>query len=521
VPVILAPQLRVSEVLINEKDTCFYIQEDKEKDAELWVYFPEPLKKDKTYDLLLKYSGKDVVEDIGGGNFVVSYRTSWYPTFHDKVYDPAQFTIRFAIPKNTTLLGTGKQVRQWKENDMAMSEWKSVGEYRFAGFNYGKFSKQTEKSDLCQIDCFTNQYLYDELYELQKLLEKYKVLQAELMLLPQELTTDKMGKNAAIESRNAYEVYVHFYGKIPFQQIAVSQQPYLSLGQSWPGLIYLPFTAFMRQSVIERLVEPTLGLSTVQRIEAYHEGLAPHEIAHQWWGHTVMTASYRDQWLEEGFATYSEALHAQVVEGTKAFKEIMHKEREYIVRKGEEGIRLTDLGPICLGFRLSSLTNPLGFSLIYAKGAYVLHMIRMMFFDYNNRNDDRFISMMKDLVREYSGKTVTTRDFQRIVEKHMGCSMTWFFNQWVYGTEVPVYTIEYAGESSEDGGYLLTVQAQQSSVQKDFRMPLPILVNFENGYAVVTLEITGHEPVAKQFRLPDKPKSIEANPWNAVLCEIK
>jgi aminopeptidase N len=126
--------------------------------------------------------------------------------------------------------------------------------------------------------------------------------------------------------------------------------------------------------------------------------------------------------------------------------------------------------------------------------------------------------MMKDFVRQYSSRVATTSDFKQVVENHFGRSMAWFFDQWVYGTGIPVYHVEH-DISVVEGGYVLTVIVRQSDVAENFQMPLPILVHFKNGYAAVFVQVTGSEPVVKQFRLPLKPQKIEINPWNAVLCE--
>jgi aminopeptidase N len=339
------------------------------------------------------------------------------------------------------------------------------------------------------------------------------------MLMPQELTTDRIGKNAAVESRNAYGVFAHFFGDIPIRRINISQQPEASFAASWPTLIFLPYTAFFDESVRQRLFEPVVGLGRYASLESYHEGVASHEIAHQWWGHSVMTASYHDEWLNEGFATYSEGIHLQLTKGVESFKKYMKILWEQVLSDVGGGVSLSDLGPIWLGERLSSLDIPQGKYSIYAKGAYVLHMLRMMMMDYESKSDERFITMMKDYVRTYSGKVVTTNDFRNIVEKHMDKDMAWFFNQWVYGAEIPIYRFDY-DVVEEDGHYLLTIYAQQSDVAPSFEMPVPFVVKFKDGHSVVHVNVKGLRAVGKKFRLPQKPISVEPNPWNAVLCTV-
>lgn len=513
-PVELVSFLRVNAAWLDGEDTCLIIQEDKSADAQLWLAFPKALKAGQAYELMLVYSGEGIIEGLGGDNFAVMARTSWFPSFYTNKSDPRRFIMEFAIPGKMTLLATGRLLRSWNEGDTAFSVWESEIDYNFAGFNYGKFAMVSEKSEKCEIKCFTNIKLNDDLLQLKLLLERDKDLQAALMLMPNELTTDRMGKSAAVESRNACEIYRHFFGNCPFREIKVSQQPQISFAQSWPTLIYLPYTAFWDESLKERL-----GLLRGEVSVMSYETIASHEIAHQWWGNTLMRDSYHDQWLTEGFATYSSALYLQASEGVDRFKDFMRIQRQQVLAKAEKGGNYNDLGPIWLGMRLSSLDFPGGDRLVYAKGAYVLHMLRMMLFDYKKKSDERFIAMMKDYVQTYAARLVSTNDFQRIVEKHFNMDMEWFFDQWVYSTDVPFYKFEYDVEES-DGEYYLTIYAQQAGVSPSFEMPMPFVVNFERGHAVVQMQVKGLEAVAKKFHLPQEPVSIEPNPWNAVLCTI-
>jgi hypothetical protein len=327
-PLDLSPRLRIQQMILGSNDTCFVIQEKEAENAQAWVIFPEPLHAGSTYTFTCFCAGTEIIEDLGGGNFAVRERTHWYPTFYSQDRDAARFQIVFSLPEGLTLLGTGDHVRTWKEDGRVYSEWRSVGSCMHAGFNFGKFSKHSEKSDFFFFFFLTNTFLSDDLSEVRRIVERSKALQAELMMLPQELTTENMGKNAAIESRNAYNTYFHFFGPIPFTRIKISQQPQMSYAQSWPTLIYLPFTSFFRESVRERL-----GLVFDKESVVWYETVASHEMAHQWWGHTIMTGSYHDQWLEEGFATYAEALYLQMTEGTNRFKEFLEWEKKKIMGK--------------------------------------------------------------------------------------------------------------------------------------------------------------------------------------------
>jgi hypothetical protein len=508
-PMRLAPTLRVKNVKLRGMIECSFIQEDKEEDAEFWIVFPEILKKDSTYNMTINYSGKDVIKDIGSGNYYVGRRTSWYPNF-GVLRGTAQFKISYAVPKELTLISTGTLTKKWEDQEKSYSEWESEIPFRVAGFNYGKYQKLNKKDDFVEITCFSNTGLQDQLQQLRMSLEKSSVLREELMMFPSEVTTSNMSKIALAQGIEACNLFNEYFGEIPFKKISITQQPAGSFAQSWPTLIYLPYTSFLTSSVRSRL-----GLTSD------YVSLAAHEIAHQWWGHTVGFDSYHDNWLQEGFAEYSSALYVQKVHGNKKFLEFMASLQDLILKKVKGGKRLTDVGSLWLGYRLSTFDNPNNYFLIYHKGAYILHMLRMMLYDYKNQSDERFISMMKDYARTHYLKNATTKSFQAIVEKHFGEKMDWFFNQWVYGTEVPTYEFSHILKPTNDGKFLLNMAVTQKRVSPDFKMPFPILINFEKGYNVITLNVEGVNTVEHNAIIPIKPKSIIPNPWHAVLAEVK
>jgi aminopeptidase N len=113
--------------------------------------------------------------------------------------------------------------------------------------------------------------------------------------------------------------------------------------------------------------------------------------------------------------------------------------------------------------------------LIYYKGAYVLQMLRGVTWDASQKNPDaRFITMMRDFVSTYTGKNASTEDFRRVVEKHLGLPMDWFFNEWVYGTEIPHYDFSYQLKDEPGGKTILQMSIAQSGVSSQFFMEVPI-----------------------------------------------
>ncbi len=107
----------------------------------------------------------------------------------------------------------------------------------------------------------------------------------------------------------------------------------------------------------------------------------------------------------------------------------------------------------------------------------VLHMLRSIMND-PTTGDQPFIAMMRDFVKTHFNKNASTESFKRVVEKHMtknmdfdgNGKMDWFFDQWVYGTEVPSYRLDYSLTPQSDGKWLLKGAVAQSGVSDNFKM---------------------------------------------------
>jgi hypothetical protein len=164
--------------------------------------------------------------------------------------------------------------------------------------------------------------------------------------------------------------------------------------------------------------------------------------------------------------------------------------------------------------------------MIYPKGGYILHMLRMMMYEQRNKAGDpdaRFKAMMKDFVKTYFNKDVSTMDFKRIVDKHMtkemdleeNGRMDWFFRQWVYGMEVPAYQFDY-----QVAGNKLSGRITQSGVSDNFRMLVPVWVDFGKGWIKLgSATLVGNSSVdLPNIPLPQTPKRVAVAALNDVLA---
>jgi hypothetical protein len=154
-------------------------------------------------------------------------------------------------------------------------------------------------------------------------------------------------------------------------------------------------------------------------------------------------------------------------------------------------------------------------------------MLRTIMYD-RNTGDQRFIDMMHDFVKTYFNQNASTEGFKRVVEKHMTPAMDldgnkrmdWFFNEWVYGTELPRYRIEYTLTPEPDGKVMLKLTVSQSSVSERFKMLVPIYMDFDGKWVRLGLvNLTGNTTAAElKVRLPQRPKRVVLNAFHDVLA---
>jgi aminopeptidase N len=233
--------------------------------------------------------------------------------------------------------------------------------------------------------------------------------------------------------------------------------------------------------------------------------------------------TYHDQWLSEGLAEFSAALYLRKTE-PKNLRAFWDLKRDRLLPSNSAGHRPVDVGPLWLGAQLPAhLEEGLYQQLVYFKGAYVMEMLRAMMWDPRQKDSDaRFIAMMHDFVASYAARNASTEDFRRVVEKHMGEPMDWFFDEWIYGTEVPSYNFKYQLKDAADGKTTLSFTATQSGVSEKFRMRVPLFVWVNNQpRRLGQVELKGNKPVTVEANLPFKPDKVTLDEEHSILCHSR
>ena len=451
------------------------------KDArQLWVRLDRRLDARETRALRLYYGG-DLIDRYGDFFFIES-SIAWYPRpLEGRSY--ATFDITYHSPSHLLIASVGERVDSTVAGRVLTTRWVSPAPIRNASFNLGLFEDyQVREEGAPPVTVMISE-------------RAHRALRGSG--LPRQR---RMKETVATDIVQSLQFFQRVYGPPPVTRLHATEIPYLH-GEAFPGLINLSWVTFQ---------------ATDQHGE--DEVFRAHEVAHQWWALGVDFATYHDQWLSEGFASFSGLwyLHAARRDSEKYFG-ILRRWRANILEKRDEP------SPIWLGYRASSSKDELGYRvLIYQKGAWVLHMLRILMLDLRTASDDRFTAMMQDFYNTHRGGRAATQDFQVIVERHAGIPMDWFFRQWVYGTGIPSYRVAYRTEQADDGQYRVTLRVEQEHVADDFQAYVPVTVDLgQNRQGRFRVLVRGPRSELTLPPLPARPRGLTFNELDGVLSEVR
>jgi len=209
--------------------------------------------------------------------------------------------------------------------------------------------------------------------------------------------------------------------------------------------------------------------TTVSFMGNFSRNLIAHELAHQWFGDKITCGSWKDIWLNEGFATYLSGLVIEDFDGNTAFTSWKQQRINSITSQTAGAVYLTDADTINVGRIFDS-------RLSYNKGSMVLHMLRKKLGDAN------FYQGMQDYLNDVNLAYgyAKTADFVPIMESASGENLTEFFNDWLYYQGYPSYTIEWNQPNANQVRFILNQMQSDASVSF-FEAPVPLRVHGTGG----------------------------------------
>jgi len=440
-------------------------------------------------ELTLYYQGELIREFQGW--YLIRSSTGWYPRTGERV--KARFDLTFTYPKALTLVSVGNLLDSSEDGGYITSHWVTPEPIRNASFNIGYYKEHTIQDE--------------RIPDVTVLMAKSLHTQLGAELASQGVLSGKnMDKRVGADVANSIYFFQQVYGKTPIKKFYATEAPHRH-GYAFPGLIHLSWETFQMADVN--------GENAIFRA---------HEVAHQWWGIGVDFKTYHDQWLSEGLSDFSGLWYLQAVHNENDlylkildnWKEDILSARKYLLGDGQES------GPIWLGYRTQSSSTEGDYSLIiYKKGAWVFHMLRLMMMDLQTLEDTRFKKMMHEFYFTYQGKKASTDDFQRLVERHFGTKMDWFFNEWIYNTVIPRYHFSYTTRKNSDNSWQVECRVRQEDVPENFKMSVPLKIQFGKDQFARVRMFVNKPDYRINFKVPKKPKDIIFNDLNSVLCEME
>jgi len=231
-----------------------------------------------------------------------------------------------------------------------------------------------------------------------------------------------------------------------------------------------------------------------------YEYIVAHELAHHWWGNYVTLADWKDIWLNEGFATYSEALYFESLYGGNYLSLYMeHLAEAYFAEVSRRG-HFTVYNPAYLWG-----------ATVYQKGAWILHMLRWTI------GQDAFMRTLRNYAARYAYGNVLTADFISVAEEESGRSLSWFFDQWLHQPGFPDLDISWNFTAGADSAFDMTIDIEQRQ-WRYFQFSFPLMIEIKTKTTVVVDSLWLSDRL-NHFRLQitEKPLELIIDPQHALL----
>ena len=354
----------------------------------------------------------------------------WWP-LKDHIYDePDSVKMSITVPKGLFCVSNGTLKSQADHGDRTTFNWATpypvntyditinIADYRHFSIPYPKNPK----------------------------------LKLEFYVLPDNLEDARLLFQNSVGVIEAYEYY---FGEYPWMKDNYK-------------LVESPFAGMEHQTAI--------AYGTGFKDNNTNNYIIIHETAHEWWGNSVSAPDYAEVWLQEGFATYSEALYAEKTKGYQAYKNLLRLYSFFILNKQPV------IGPHDVNYWNYKDGD------VYVKGALTLFSLRNAI-----DNDPVFFDILKTFYQTYKYRTAHTSEFISLVNEKTGQDYTAFFQQYLYHRECPnLDFINYkTGKNQSCFAY------RMSNTIGGFRMPIQVTVDG------ITTELTASE-TTQYFPYPSK-----------------
>lgn len=424
-----------------------------------------------TFKLLINYEGTPKRAGLSGfvfgelnGNSVIynlsepSYASTWFPC-NDFPSDKALIDIRITNDSSQTSVSNGILVSKQSIGSRKTYHWRTL--YPISTYLICLYSSKYNE--------FTDRYIS----------ASNDTMNLNYFVFPEH------EEKAKVDFKNTPEIISFFastFGEYPFIKEKYGIAEFL-----W------------QMGAMEHQTITGIGSNFING-KNYFEDVYIHELAHHWWGNAVGPSSWKDIWLNEGFATYSEAL----------YEEFLH---------GQNGLKSKMLGSYSDSY-MGTVYDPgsnLFNSTVYDKGAWVLHMLRWEI------GDSIFFQVLRTYFETYKYKNASTFDFISLCEKLSQKNLKKFFDQWVFtGTDNIKLDYKWIIKPTENNKHLVLLDLfQRQENYHTFEFNLEVMLEYDNNRSFSKIFNITQRQQRIEFILDEKPNQLILDPNNWILADIK
>lgn len=456
------------------------------------VVLPEPTRAGQEIELEFVYGG-EVLAEAGSGLLYVGARGTWYPNWGMVMSD---FDLQFDFPPGWTLVATGEPAPVSpggsisRANGQQTLRWVSERPIPLAGFNLGKYKMVATRAGNVAVHTYAAAGVERDFPRAPIQVIEPDTPDTSARRTPQIIAPSRPSPvhneiNVGEEAAHAIQYYAERFGPYPYRHLALTQMPGPD-SQGWPGLVFLSSYAFLDEQGREQLHFRPSEILLQQAIPA-------HETAHQWWGDLITWSSYRDQWFSEGLASYCALMMLQEKDPA-GFRLVMEKFRMDLVEKNKDGASPRDAGPVTLGSRLLSSRFPGGYdAILYGRGTWLFHMLRMMMKDAaaqarrdegqkGGNAEEPFVRALRQLRQRYEGKSISTGELLDVFAADLPPtlryegkkSLDWFLEGWINGTALPKLELKTVKFVPKGSGLVVSGTIVQKDAPQDLVTSVPV-----------------------------------------------
>ncbi|WP_341227847.1 M1 family aminopeptidase [uncultured Arcticibacterium sp.] len=243
---------------------------------------------------------------------------------------------------------------------------------------------------------------------------------------------------------------------------------------------------------------------TISSMGTFNTGLIAHELVHQWFGDKVTCKTWRDIWVNEAFAEFGSYYFTEKSEGKAAYNSE--------VSLAMNGAKFVN-GTVAIE-NTSSVNEIFNFAKTYQKGSVVVHMLRGVL------GDDVFFKTLKEFQNtEFAYGNASIEDFKAVAERVSGEDLTYFFDEWLFGTGYPKYF--FGWEQTEDNTAWLSIIHSGSEDTELFTMPVELSLTFKDGSSrIEKVFVDANTMIVSLDNLEGELSSIVFDPNNLILKDL-